>query len=289
MRTPAGFLLPMKTHNPFLKPPLTVIEQLELLRSRGIIIADERAAEQHLRFISYYQFCGYGIEFEGGLVNGDKSYLPQTTFEQILDFYVFDRKLRLLVIDAIERIEVAIRTVISTEMALRYGAHWHLESGLFLANFRHNELVKAIKKETGYLQQGNLAKKRECFIQHHFNTYTHPELPAVWMVAEVLSLGAWSQIFSNLRSRADQKVICQHFSLDPTVMGSWLHSLTYLRNLCAHHSKLWNRVFTLKPKIANSYQEVLRNNTHFCAQAAILKIFLDVIHQIVSEQIICMI
>ena len=93
----------------------------------------------------------------------------------------------------------------------------------------------------------------------------------------MLSLGAWSLIFANLADRENQKIICRHFGINYVVMTSWLHSLTYLRNLCAHHSRLWNRSFTLKPLVANNYQTQLENNSRFSAQAAILKIFIDII------------
>src|SRR5579862_7295206 len=127
MRTPAGFLLPMNSQiNVFEKPPLSIDAQLKRIRSRGVIIQDTDAARHYLSYISYYRFCGYAIEFEDGLVNGEKQYREGTTFEQILDCYVFDRKLRLLVIDAVERIEIAIRTIIINELALKYkDAHWY--------------------------------------------------------------------------------------------------------------------------------------------------------------------
>src|ERR1044071_2992316 len=100
MRTPAGFLLPMNNQNTFEKPPFSIDAQLERLNSRGIVIQDRNAARHYLSYISYYRFCGYAIEFEGELINGEKQYRSGTTFEQVLDCYVFDRKLRLLVIDA---------------------------------------------------------------------------------------------------------------------------------------------------------------------------------------------
>jgi abortive infection bacteriophage resistance protein len=279
MRTPMGFLLLMNSSNTFEKPPLSIKEQLKLLSSRGLIIKDKQAAQHYLKFISYYRFCGYGIEFEATPINEEKCYRQGTTFEQILDCYVFDRKLRLLVIDAIERIEIAVRTVIINELALVHGAHWYLDGMLFLKRFKHSELLQAIEKETLYrAQDGSIQhKKRERFIQHYFDKYSHPKLPAVWMVAEVLSLGTWSIIFANLIDREDQKIICRHFGISYVVMTSWLHSLTYLRNLCAHHSKLWNRSFTLRPLVANDYRHQLENNSRFAAQAAILKIFLDII------------
>lgn len=188
--------------------------------------------------------------------------------------------MRLLVIDAIERVEIAIRTVMINELALKYNdAHWYLNKNLFLPKFRHDDLIQSIKKETQYkAQDGSVQdKKRERFIKHYYDKYQAPELPAVWMVAEVLPLGSWSMIFANLVDRENQKIICKHFGINYVVMESWLHALTYLRNLCAHHSKLWNRNFTLKPLVANDYRKQLEKNSRFSAQAAILKIFLDVI------------
>lgn len=281
MRTPTGFLLPMsKQNNTFEKPPLSIDDQLERLSSRGVIMQDKYTARHHLSYISYYRFCGYAIEFEEGHVNGEKQYRSGTTFEQILDCYVFDRKLRLLVIDAIERIEIAIRTVMINELALKYSdAHWYLDKSLFLPKFNHNDLIQSIKKETQYkVPDGSIQdKKRERFIKHYYDKYQTPVLPAVWMVAEVLPLGSWSMIFANLIDRENQKLICKHFDINYKVMTSWLHALTYLRNLCAHHSKLWNRNFTLKPLVANDYSQQLKKNSRFSAQAAILKIFLDII------------
>lgn len=97
------------------------------------------------------------------------------------------------------------------------------------------------------------------------------------MVAEILSLGSWSTLFAHLANRDDQKIICKPFKLNYIVLISWLHSITYLRNLCAHHCRLWNRAFTLKPIIAKQYRSLLLENNRFSAQAAVLKILLDTI------------
>lgn len=262
------------------KPPTSIDAQLKLLCTRGLIVQDKRLAEHYLTYISYYRFCGYAIEFEVKQDNGEKEYLQGTTFETVLDCYIFDRKLRLLVIDAIERIEIALRSVMTNELALKYSdPHWYLNKQLFLTKFNHEDLIQTIKKETQYkAQNGSFQhKKRESFIQHYYNKYPKPELPSIWMVAEVLPIGTWSIIFAHLVDRENQKIICKHFGINYTVMKSWLHTLTYLRNLCAHHSKLWSRNFTLKPLVANNYRKQLEKNSRFSAQAAILKIFLDVI------------
>lgn len=235
---------------------------------------NEITAKHYLTYISYYRFCGYAIDFEINHSTGNKIYRKGTTFDDILNCYVFDRKLRLLVIDAIERIEIAIRTVITNELALKYGAHWYQKQDIFKQKYKHDKLIEAIKKETLHRVGSELA---EPFIEHYHAKYESPSLPAIWMIAEVLPLGSWSIIFANLADRKNQKGISKHFNLNDTVMKSWLHTLTYLRNLCAHHSKLWNRSFRIKPLIARDHEAYLKNNSRFCAQAAILKIFLDVI------------
>ena len=124
-RTLVGFFMP--EHYPpkkriFSKISLTPEQHIVLLKKRGLIFQDETRACHYLRFIGYFRLSGYFIPFQ---VPGDPqhTFLPQTTFDQALQVYIFDRKLRLLVMDAVERIEVAIRTTISDVMGLAYSPH----------------------------------------------------------------------------------------------------------------------------------------------------------------------
>ena len=279
MRTPAGFLY-LQIMNIYNKIPLTLDEQIALLESRGLVIKNKQEARHYLQYISYYRLSGYAQAFQAFPSDSEGlTYQGDATFEQVLDAYIFDRKLRLHVIDAIERIEVAIRTVMTNELALKYGPHWYLKEELFVSHFKHADFIQSIYKETSYHSPQNSIKrkKREPFLEDYFKRYQDPELPPVWMIAEILSLGSWSTLFAHLASREDQKSICMSFNLNYIVLTSWLHSLTYLRNLCAHHCRLWNRTFTLKPIIAKQYQPYLIENNRFSAQAAVLKILLDVI------------
>jgi abortive infection bacteriophage resistance protein len=193
------------------KPPLTIEQQIALLKSRGLVFDDTQQVSQHLQFISYYRLCGYALEFEEKHEKLHR-YKSGTTFEQVLDRYVFDRKLRLLVIDAIERIEVAVRTVMTNQLALRHGSHWYMKSNLFLPRFNHNIFLQTIHKEITP-QEKTKQKKCEQFIQTYYDNYTAPKLPPTWMVAEILSLGTWSILFPNLIEREDQKVISHVFEL----------------------------------------------------------------------------
>lgn len=116
----------------YTKPPLTYEQQVTLLKERGLIIDDEIRAERLLSHISYYRLSAYMLPFrklDGG------NYLDQfkegTSWDDVYNLYLFDRKLRLLVFDAIERIEVSIRTQITYQLSHKYGSHWQTDASIF--------------------------------------------------------------------------------------------------------------------------------------------------------------
>ena len=254
------------------KPALNINQQLELLIKQGLIVKNPERALHYLRFIGHHRLSGYFRTFQ--IQNTPEHIFKKgTTFDSIISVYIFDRKLRLLVMDAVERIEVAVRTTISSTMGEKYGPHWYLEQMLFKSKFNHKDLIKTIERETGF----NNRRKQNKSCSNYFKNYSKPHLPPAWVVAEALSIGAWSNIFSNLRSRKDRRQISDQYYLHYDIMSSWLHSFTYLRNLCAHHSRIWNRKFTVKPKVANKLKKHFQNNAGFYAQAAVLNVFLSVI------------
>ena len=123
------------------KPPLNIDQQLEALIHRGLVVENPDRVRHYLRFIGYYRLSGYFRSFQ---IPGhpDHFFKKHTTFDSVLQLYIFDRKLRLLVMDAVERIEVAVRATISNTMSEQYGAHWYLKSELFKTNFNHDDLLK---------------------------------------------------------------------------------------------------------------------------------------------------
>ena len=134
-RTPAGFLLPMK----FTKPAIPLDDQIALLRSRGLTIADEGRARHYLRFVGYYRLAGYALPYQVNYnADGSHRFLDGVSFEDILDLYVFDRKLRLAVMDAVERIEVAFRAQFSQTMSELHGPHWFMDTAHFVPSYRHD-------------------------------------------------------------------------------------------------------------------------------------------------------
>jgi len=249
----------------FNKPPLTLDQHINLLISRGLIINDQTLVKDYLQFIGYYRLSAYFIPFQ---TVDNKSephqFKPNTTFENVLDLYIFDRKLRLLFLDAIERIEVAIKAIISNTITLKYNnAYWFLNEKLFNKYFQHQKFLAEIQKEI------NQAKKSELFIKNYYQKYNNPNYPPSWMLMELLSLGTVSTIYKYLNLEL-KKEIAQVLSIPYIILESWLHSLSYTRNICAHHSRLWNRTFTIKPKIIKKFKQNIPNNDKLLAQILIV-------------------
>jgi len=257
----------------FTKEPLTLSGQLSKLVGRGLQVADKSRAEHYLRFIGYYRLSAYALAFQQSHLP-DKPFQAGTRFDDILDLYRFDRELRLLTMDAIERIEVAVRTCIVNEMCHRHGAHWFMTGEHFYPRYAHDTLLRKIEKELGIRERATAPRRphNETFINHYYEKYGEPHLPPAWMVAETLSLGVWSQIFENLRSGDERKAVAANFGTDEAIFSNWLHVLTYIRNICAHHGRLWNRQFVIKLKVAKRHQHVLGStNDRYYALAVVIE------------------
>lgn len=259
----------------FDKPSLTTQQQLELLSQRGLTANDPEQALFYLQFIGYYRLTGYARYYYTQATSSQ--FKPGTTFEAILNLYLFDRELRLLTLDAIERIEVAARTVISDTLANRYQPHWYLDPTLFTAQFRYAEFINTLQKETSFEQQGGYHP----IFKHYYTHYHTPAYPPSWMLAEGLTLGTWSKLFAFLKHKADKQAIAEQFRLPAKVLQSWLHSLCHLRNLCAHHGIVWNRHFHTLPIIPHGlsleHQQHFKPNHLVYAQLAMLHVWLQVV------------
>ena len=228
----------------FEKPSISIPDQIALLKSRGMTVDDEAHAEHYLRFISYYRLRAYWLPFEEAKTDdGDHAFRDGTKFNDVLTLYIFDRELRLLVLDAIERVEIALRAQWAHCMAMTHGPHGYLEQGHYADSARHSSAVKELKKEF----------KRSCdaFAKHYQNKYANLELPPVWMAVEVISFGLLSKFFSNLKLRAERQKIAKPFGLDEKVVVSFAHHMSHVRNICAHHGRLWNKHFTIKMTVPN--------------------------------------
>ena len=156
---------------------------------------------------------------------------------------MFDKKLRLLLLNAIERIEVSVRTQWAYHFAHKHGAHAYLDQKFASDKDRFERDRKKLGEE--------LKRSNEEFIVHYKGTY-EPSTPPIWVICEIISLGLLSRWFGNLNSREVRGAIAKTYGLDDRVMESLLRHLAYVRNLCAHHGRIWNRKFAITVKIPKS-------------------------------------
>lgn len=219
------------------KPALTFERQIELLESRGLTFHDKARAANYLSNISYYRLSAYMLPLK---VPGKNEFQPGVTFDDVLDLYLFDREYRLLIFDAIERIEIAFRTQMSYQLAHDGGPFWFEDRNHFRDATRWREQLENIDIE--------VSRAKEVFKDHFFEKYDEHERMPIWMTSEVLSFGLLSKIYRNLKMSDGKKSIARHFGIsNPVVLESWMQSITYVRNICAHHSRLWNRILTVRP------------------------------------------
>lgn len=222
------------------------MDQIALLESRGLIVDNKARAEHYLKHISYYRLSAYALPFQ---VTKD-IFNKGVAFDDILNLYLFDRELRLIVLDAIERIEVAIRTQIIYQLSHKYGSHWQDNSGIFLPpSVRGQNTIDVFGDIQKAIADHCKSKNPEVFIQHYLQKYTQPPTPPSWMCVELFTLGQLSRLFTALNHNSDKAGIANYFGLHHRLFHSWIHALNYGRNLCAHHSRLWNRDFAIQPEI----------------------------------------
>ena len=223
------------------KPWKSSQQQVQLLESRGMCFVDKTSAEHIISQINYYRLSGYWYPFRQINNTGQRTdrFILETHFQDVLNLYDFDKHLRLLVLQALESIEMSVRTQIAHLMG-RTSPIAHLDPKNFDKRF-----AQKLDKEgrTGYQKwrekfdnQLERANKNPA-IDHHLTNY---QAIPIWVAIDYLDFGTVSVLYSGLPNK-QQKLISQSYSVsNEDIFASWLRSLNYLRNICAHHSRLWN-------------------------------------------------
>ncbi len=232
----------MNNKIPFPKTYTSAHDLIGLLRSRGLTIADAQKAERYIEFIGYYRLSAYMYPLLK-MPKEQHCYKPNTSFDQVMMLYRFDKKLRLLIFNEIEKIEVAVRSaIVNIGSEMTGNPFWMTDCHNFIdaAKFRHTlDLIDA-----------ELHRSKEDFIEHFKQTYTDAYPPA-WILAEVLPFGVLTNIYSNIKVPRIKKRIAQKFGLQVAPFESWLTIVTLTRNLCCHHARVWNKQNTLRPMLPN--------------------------------------
>ena len=225
----------------YTKPPTTLNQQLQLLKDRGLLIDDDELARFHLRTTNYYRLSAYWYPFReierNSVISDD--FEVGTHFRDVIGLYEFDRRLRLQLMDAIERLEVYVRALFSEMISHKYGVFGHTEAANFHPYFNHAPWLEKLNDA--------ICRVNDAFVIHYRNKYHgFPNLP-IWMVTEVMSFGSLSRGYKGLKHE-DKRIISDEFELHHRQLTSWLHTLTYIRNVCSHHGRLWNRKLAIRPR-----------------------------------------
>jgi abortive infection bacteriophage resistance protein len=217
-----------------LKSPKTYAEQLALLKSRGLVVSDEGFALHVLAHHNYYRLSAYRFPLtEAG--DADR-FLPGMTFETLWSLYAFDRQLRLMVSEALKRVEISVRSHWAYVLGHAHGSQAFELSSVFSNPVRHTDALRKLDEE--------LARSDEPFVSH-YRTRHGMARPPIWAACEVMSFGLLSRFYANVARDRDKKDIARPYRLFPETMKSLLEHTCHVRNLCAHHSRLWNRRFTI--------------------------------------------
>lgn len=215
---------------PYTKPAKTAQDLLSHLIAKGLTVPahDQAKALRSLNLIGYYRLLIYMRPLQD---HQTKSFYQGVIFDDILALYDFDRTLRILCLDAIERIEVAIRAAVINSLAPdpAAGPHFYLDS----VHFEKSESHRAFMRTVLGLRTKNLP------ISHYYDNYNSPSTPPIWAILEAVTFGDVSLLFSSLHID-HRKKIAAYFTYDEKVLVSWFKSINLLRNSCAHHNRLWN-------------------------------------------------
>lgn len=238
-------------NNISVKPPATYNEQVQILKSRGLIISDDVAAAEKLEYINYYRLRGYYIHLQE---KGSDKFISGTTFEQILSLHDFDNELRILLLRLLLNIEIVAKTRIAYNVAHEWGTMGYRDEKNY-SNDMHEKfqnLMKRIDKD--------LEKSHERFIKTYNDKYAG-QFP-IWVAVEVMSFGDLSKMYCILPPHLKKNIACTYNGLDESLLTNWIQCSALLRNLCAHNSRIYARKISIPIKIETNIQIQIRDLTN---------------------------
>ena len=270
-----------------LKRWMSFSDQLQQLQTRGLHVDDRAAALEYLERLGYYRLSGYwyplrGIDLAASQAQGKAvrldAFVSGSRFEDVVRLYVFDKKLRLLALDALERIEMAVRVNVAHLLGKR-DALAHEKSACLHGNFTKKQITHGpdngktshqvwLEKYQSLLRRA----RNESFVAHHMQQYG--SLP-IWVAIEVWDFGLLSKLFAGMQHADQQAIAAMYGAADGRSFAKWLRSLNFIRNVSAHHSRLWNiNVLELSP-IPSGWPAQLSNARpffYFCLMQQLLSV-----------------
>ncbi len=228
---------------PPLKPALAYEQQVSLMRARGLTVPDESKALELLAETNYYRLRGYWLTLEN-----EAGFKAGTSFDDIWDIYALDSELRLWLWSAIAPVEIKLRTSFAYHTAHALGPQGYEDSANYSNVAEHTKSMKSLARERDRALRDGVP----C-VKHNIEKYG--VLP-IWAAVEIMSMGTVSRLYGNLSGRASYEdgttvraAIAHDFDVKTPYLTSWLRHLTYVRNICGHHNRFYNRMMTSRPKL----------------------------------------
>ena len=212
-----------------------------------MLFRDEIQAYQCLNDIGYYRLKGYWWDMQDDYTL--HAFKPNTYFEDVIERYDFDRLLKLILFDAIEKIEISVRAKMIYFLSIQYGGLWYLNPALFeTALYTKEGTTKTTHFHTLDELQKEYHRSQEIFVRNQQNQYPG-ESPDAWKILEVASMGTLSKLYKSLKNQLPEKaIIANEMGLNLfTELSSWLETITLVRNIIAHHSRLWSKNIPKRP------------------------------------------
>lgn len=237
------------------KDSKTPSQLVQLLKNRDLVIPSDSDAERFLANVNYYKLKAYLRFFEQPCKTRDHCFPDGVSLDDVLSLYRFDRKLRLLLCDMLERFEVAVRTRWALELSQHTGnSQAHEDPGNFTKKQHHSQAMDVLKNE--------YQKSKETYAEHHRQNYRNLVTPPIWVSVELLSFSQISKWLSNTKSTKIKREISSHFDLPERFFVGFVRQAGIVRNSCSHHSRVWNKAITFRPPLPQtSYRSAIGLNT----------------------------
>lgn len=225
---------------PFAKKSQTPTYILAKLKQRNLTVASDQVALAYLQHVGGFRLKGYYHHLTDPAT---KMFANGTTFDDIVQRYEFDCELRSITFRAITRLEVSLRSIMTNQLSMRYGTHWFFDHANFNSSINWS-LDKTILK----IEDAVVDAFKQPYIQHYYTSTNAPPLPPSWAISECMTFGTWSTVYKHIKDQVVRKAISMRFGIDKTdVFESWLHTMTFLRNVVAHHDRLLNKYISVSP------------------------------------------
>ncbi|MFS7393951.1 Abi family protein [Carnobacterium maltaromaticum] len=249
----------------YTKPAATYKEQLDILKSRNLIVDDEDKAIKYLKSVGYFRLNGYWLT----LCSDKDTFCNNTTFEHIIDIYNFDYKLKVIIFDLLEIVEVNLRALISHHFAISKNPLSHYDVNNFVNKKWYSSWIEEFET-----QVAKAKIRKEPFVSHYVNKYD--SIFPIWAALEMTSFGTLSKFYNNLDNVLKNEISKSNYSLQFEYLANYIYVFSVVRNMCAHNCRLYDRQLAIIPKLSRKEAPLMNNKYIYSVIYCAGKIITDI-------------